>query len=582
LCWSAPVFLLLVALSSVWACPAFAQVATSPKDRYTDTYSSSWAVVIGIDTYQRFPRLGYAVADAKAVAALLPSLGFAKENIYVLLNEDATKIRIESTLYRRLRVMGPNDRLFVYFAGHGETVAIRGGEEGYMLPADADPDALPPSAIAMDDMQRIAKRLPAKHYLFVMDACFSGFAATRASDAKGVTQEYLGAALREPVVQVITAGGKGQRSIEEQGHGLFTRYLLEGLRGHADQEGRGFITAGQLAAWLEPRVVRASKGKMTPQYARIDGEGHFVFKLPGAELRPLAADLTGTFTGLIEAKVGDKQGTMYATVTMVQKGSSLSGTWTSTGGSSGTMTGIVDGTQIRAFKVFQTAPCPLLFHGTAILETSRNAMSGSYSGRECDQTPLSATFRLSRVDSEPKLDDTALDFQDLFNIASSYSQQQRYEDALDYFHQARRLAEAKADDGARMTVLHFIGLTSHHLGRAADAVDYLEQSDRLAEKSGNLKMRFTTSLTLGLLYSLHGRLPEARGYLEKSLANAEQRGDEADQAKALRFLGLEIRRQGDRAEALRMFDRALELANRLKLPERDAMRRERDAIVGKD
>ena len=69
--------------------------------------------------------------------------------------------------------MGAEDRLLVYFAGHGQTLPLRTGEEGYILPVDADPQLLPVTAIPMEDMKRIGQRLKAKHYLFVMDACFS-------------------------------------------------------------------------------------------------------------------------------------------------------------------------------------------------------------------------------------------------------------------------------------------------------------------------------------------------------------------------------------------------------------------------
>lgn len=244
-------------------------------------YANSWALVIGINAYQNAMRLNYAVADAHAVAAALPGLGFPRENIRVLVDADATKARIETVLYRDFARIGPDDRLFVFFAGHGETHPIRGGEEGYLLPVDADPRSLPLTAIAMDDVKRIGQRLRARHTFFAMDACFSGFALTRdAAVPKTPSDEYLEAAFREPAVQVLTAGRKGERSIEEGGHGLFTRRLLDGLRGLADADGRGLVTAAQLAAWLEPRVVRDSKGLMTPQYGRLDGEGQFVFVLP--------------------------------------------------------------------------------------------------------------------------------------------------------------------------------------------------------------------------------------------------------------------------------------------------------------
>ena len=243
-------------------------------------YANSWALVIGINKYRQIPGLAYAVADAKAVADALPGLGFPAENIRLLLDRQATKARIESVLYRDFAGMGSDDRLFVFFAGHGETLAIRGGEEGYLLPVDVDPNALPLTAIPMDDVKRISQRLKGKHYLFVFDACFSGFATTRDIAPRRTTDEYLAAALREPVVQVLTAGRKGEQAIEDGGHGLFTRRLLDGLRGLADSEGRGLITAAQLAAWIEPRVVRDSKGKMTPQYGKLDGEGQFVFLRP--------------------------------------------------------------------------------------------------------------------------------------------------------------------------------------------------------------------------------------------------------------------------------------------------------------
>lgn len=136
----------------------------------------------------------------------------------------------------------------------------------------------------MEDVGRIGQRLKAKHVLFVIDACFSGFALTRDPDLDRVTDHFLASALREPVVQVITAGKKGERVVEEGGHGLFTRRLLDGLRGLADTEGRGFITALQLASWIEPRIVRDSAGRMHPQYGKLDGEGQFVFVLPGAQL----------------------------------------------------------------------------------------------------------------------------------------------------------------------------------------------------------------------------------------------------------------------------------------------------------
>jgi len=241
-------------------------------------------VVIGINRYTKAPRLNYAVNDAKSVVAAVQKLGFASDKILLLLDQEATKQRIEQILYGTLRRASPEDRVLVFFAGHGFTSALpRGGEEGFLLPVDGDPDDLPLTAIAMEDIRKIARRIPAKHILFAVDACYSGFSISRDVSAIKVDTAYLEAVTREPAVQIITAGRKGEQVLEEEGHGLFTRRLLHGLTGTADTDQNGIITAQELATWLETRVVRDSQDRQHPQYSRLDGEGQFVFVLPGRE-----------------------------------------------------------------------------------------------------------------------------------------------------------------------------------------------------------------------------------------------------------------------------------------------------------
>lgn len=248
------------------------------------SYRNSWAVVIGINRYTKAPRLNYAVNDAKSVVAAVQQLGFPSDKIVAILDRDATKQRIEQVLYGTLRQASPEDRLFVFFAGHGVTAALpRGGEEGYLLPVDGDPDDLPLTAISMEEIARIARRVPAKHILFAVDACYSGFAISRDVPPTKVDTMYLDVVTKEPAVQIITAGRKGEPVLEEEGHGLFTRRLLSGMSGLADTDHNGVITGQELATWLESRVIRDSQSRQHPQYSRLDGEGQFVFVVPRKE-----------------------------------------------------------------------------------------------------------------------------------------------------------------------------------------------------------------------------------------------------------------------------------------------------------
>jgi hypothetical protein len=258
-------------------------------------YRSSWAVVIGINRYTRAPRLNYAVNDADIIVATLKQIGFPADKIVTLVDREATKQRIEQLLYGTLRETSPDDRVLVFFAGHGVTFSLpRGGEEGYLLPVDGDPDNLALTAIAMEDVRKISRRIPAKHILFLVDACFSGFAITRDAPTKTPDVAYLEAMTREPAVQIITAGRKGEQVLEDEGHGLFTRRVIQGLTGLADMDQNGIITAQELATWLETRVIRDSDNRQHPQYSRLDGEGQFVFVVQQKAETPATAAQKGT------------------------------------------------------------------------------------------------------------------------------------------------------------------------------------------------------------------------------------------------------------------------------------------------
>ena len=104
-------------------------------------YENSYAVLIGINNYvsEDIPDLGYAVEDAESISNLLISkLGYNEENIHLLLNEDATQINIKNTLYQIAMEAGQNDRILVFYGGHGETIPLHSdGELGYLLPVDA-------------------------------------------------------------------------------------------------------------------------------------------------------------------------------------------------------------------------------------------------------------------------------------------------------------------------------------------------------------------------------------------------------------------------------------------------------------
>lgn len=247
-------------------------------------YAQSWAVVVGVDRFRdrRVASLNYAANDAQSIARALGTVGFPPDKTFLLTNDQATRGAIERVLSGVIRRgAGPDDRVFAFFAMHGVTEGLpHGGEEGYLLPHDADIDNLPLTALSMQQLKQIGQRIAAKHILIAVDACYGGYSLVRAQAPPSADQRYLELVLKSRTIQVLTAGRRDQPVIEDQGHGVFTRALLRGLEGHADGNGDGLITATELAAWMHPRVAQASDYKQDMQWGSLDGEGQFVFVLP--------------------------------------------------------------------------------------------------------------------------------------------------------------------------------------------------------------------------------------------------------------------------------------------------------------
>jgi peptidoglycan/xylan/chitin deacetylase (PgdA/CDA1 family)/TolA-binding protein len=251
-----------------------------PEDR--SLYRESWAVVIGIDKYAKWPPLQYAVNDAKGIKELLiRKYRFKEENIITLLDQEATRERILSALGDEMGnadKVKKDDRVFIFFAGHGVTRKLASGRDlGYIIPVDADLQNYQGKAISMTNFQDISEAIAAKHLFYVMDSCYSGLALTRG--AAGRSDNFLREVSRRVARQMLTAGGADEQVADNgpHGHSVFTWTLLQGLEGRADLNNDGAITASELAAYVGPAVSGVSK--QTPAFGSLAGSegGEFIF-----------------------------------------------------------------------------------------------------------------------------------------------------------------------------------------------------------------------------------------------------------------------------------------------------------------
>lgn len=283
--------ILLLGLAAVSSHP-FAQTRgfklITPTGEELRPFSTSWAIVVGIDKYKgKMPDLKHAVKDARGVASLLmDDLNFDSDNVIELYNRDATRENILQAFDRVATQGQEDDRVLVFFAGHGITKELRTGRErGYILPYDADLTRVNTTCISTDQLNDISEDIPAKHLYFVMDVCYGGSLFTRAEPISSETRDYMNIITSRVARQGLTAGGRDQQVLDSgpEGHSVFTYHFISGIRDRlADGNNDGIITASELAAYVAPKVTAESQLSQTPEYGSLQGSGggDFVFLPP--------------------------------------------------------------------------------------------------------------------------------------------------------------------------------------------------------------------------------------------------------------------------------------------------------------
>jgi len=264
---------------------------------YQPGYSSSHALVVGINEYLHWPRLEYAADDAGAMAASLRAQGF---QIYLLTDEQATLKNILAKLEKIRGAVDENSRMVFYFAGHGQTEDLPGGRErGYIVPVDADAYNWQHTMLPMDQLNQIIRQFKAKHIFMAFDSCYSGLGLTRSINGRpDQDAAYIQKMMHSRSIQILTAGSRSEQAIEAAGHGLFTDHLLAALAGAADINSDGYITATEIYATLRPAITQKSYSRQTPQFGYIEGNGDIIFLNASPQLEPAAVVVDTAISGV--------------------------------------------------------------------------------------------------------------------------------------------------------------------------------------------------------------------------------------------------------------------------------------------
>jgi len=222
--------------------------------------TTRYGLVIGIDKYDDVQlNLRCAVADARVLYELMIDTEcgcFPRENVQILLDSEATTDGIFRALARLRRQVAENDAVWVYYAGHAAV-----DDNAYWVTHDTDVDDLFATALDSNRINSVLSQLRTPNVVLILDCCHAGATAlvknqTRAiATGKDLFSRFLG----HGRITLASSDGK-QKSVElaEFGHGAFTYFLEKGLRGDADVDNDGVVTADELWSYLRSKVTEAS------------------------------------------------------------------------------------------------------------------------------------------------------------------------------------------------------------------------------------------------------------------------------------------------------------------------------------
>ena len=154
------------------------------------------ALLIGISQYAELEGLKYADADVKTFSQILTEFGgYRRSDVAVVLNTEATKVRIMEEINKVVRASKrePIDHFILMFAGHGMPGTIEGGRTGrvgavdtniFLAPSDASTSASSFFSTGKEignetfiNRAWLAKQLSeieAKSIVIILDSCYSG------------------------------------------------------------------------------------------------------------------------------------------------------------------------------------------------------------------------------------------------------------------------------------------------------------------------------------------------------------------------------------------------------------------------
>lgn len=237
---------------------------------------SRYAVIVGLSRYgpakDAPPPLPYAAADAGELARQLEAVaGFKKENIRLLVDEQATLPQIRTALYDFAAKAQANDLLVVYVAGHGLHDPRPGrGDRVYLALFGTQLTQIDSTALSFEDVEMLlSKSVRCNHTFVLFDVGHKVEGDWKFPGASLVNNRLLNLFSEQEGRAILVSGSADEVSQARSGgqtSGAFSYWVTQALAGAADLNHDRVVTADELFCFVSEKVREDSKGAQNPRY----------------------------------------------------------------------------------------------------------------------------------------------------------------------------------------------------------------------------------------------------------------------------------------------------------------------------
>lgn len=217
------------------------------------------AIGIGASRDPAVPALQFAARDAETMAGYFSgALGIPAQKVRLITGEQGLKQDLVEALEEWLpQQVASGGEVFIFFSGRAVVDPASGAVS--LLTYEGQP-ANTNRLYSLRRLRSALARLPARYIVLILDVTLT--TAPDAPGLNGAKPDWFPATAtvsQGDLLQLVgVSGAQAAAEYEEARHGLFTYWLLRGMRGEADQNKDGVVSVAEAFEYARKEVARTA------------------------------------------------------------------------------------------------------------------------------------------------------------------------------------------------------------------------------------------------------------------------------------------------------------------------------------